>query len=302
MKSYVQRSDLAPLLDESEPLILPPAGFDFAEWTSRTEVEARDQRALVDLHRELAACAALVATSASVLNYSMRYADNDPLRYALSLRCFPSDCSALNAAISNATRIHRAASVVAALGKLVTRIGLTRAILHGNGVEGNADSAIRLRDICLDCVTLSQNLEACAIGARPEHEEHEQEQHTFFQTVERLAFIAGHGGWPCLRSDGTIEIPDWSERRRSVRLRVDLDCELLAGDGACKVRVGDVSSTGAALYGVPELAEKSEVKLMFSDGSLIDCQVVWQNESRCGVKFRHTITHEQLSAITNSAV
>ncbi|WP_374211813.1 PilZ domain-containing protein [Erythrobacter fulvus] len=73
-------------------------------------------------------------------------------------------------------------------------------------------------------------------------------------------------------------------KRQPKRLRIFLQGSLAARSGLQEVRVRDISKVGALIEALSPPGVREKVSLMWP-GHLMEGVVVWQKDSRCGIRF-----------------
>jgi PilZ domain len=94
------------------------------------------------------------------------------------------------------------------------------------------------------------------------------------------------GQWPCVQRDGSIEIPDWAERRRSQRQLVRIPVVVRSTSKVFEALARDLSVGGLCLDGVDEhLIEADRVTVTFPGARSLAASVVWTDGIRAGFRF-----------------
>lgn len=94
---------------------------------------------------------------------------------------------------------------------------------------------------------------------------------------------AASGGWPCVKPDGSIEVPGLAERRSQMRHPVSWPARMLLHGSMAAVRIENVSEGG---FGMscdtrPAVGEQIVVELM---DRLLTGLITWSAGRRCGIK------------------
>ncbi len=99
---------------------------------------------------------------------------------------------------------------------------------------------------------------------------------------EKLASAAS-GGWPCIMTDGSVEVPGIAERRQHVRYPVSWSAGMLRGGDMLTIRIEDVSLGG---LGVSSRANVSIDEPVIIDlmGRMLSGHVSWSATHRFGVR------------------
>lgn len=102
--------------------------------------------------------------------------------------------------------------------------------------------------------------------------------------VIALLTEVANGHSPCVRPDGSVEIPGWAERRREQRWVVDWPVRVSAPGGFAPARILNLSRNGLCLSTEVLLRHLETVSIEASPGRRLPGQVMWSKGNRHGVR------------------
>lgn len=287
-------------LDEDVQLAAVP-GLRFDAWREQRDRETAEGHVLVVLRHEIATCAMFVAAAAALANFSVAEGGRETRISDDIRRIMPPEPQAVSLALGTLGRAGLPTAFITAVLDFTVRVRLARqACMYLTPVPaaegGLADLGDQLCRLCLEAVDVMRGFDEqiARLGVAIDGP-----ALTGALSAERLAFAAGHGGWPCIDEHGRVEIPTWVENRRLLRRRTETACQVSWGDQSSAATIIDVSPLGAGLKGLPEIGIGTPVDLRLASGDLITAEVMWQAGGRCGVRFAEPLRPELLAALDN---
>lgn len=106
----------------------------------------------------------------------------------------------------------------------------------------------------------------------------------FFRTIDLLRSCA-NGHSPCVKSDGSVEVPGFIERRKEERLMVDWSAIAIVAKTAMPAQIVDLSAGGAKFVSLVVLQPSQRTSLRLPSGRTLDGVIAWTNASVNGMRF-----------------
>ena len=254
---------------------------------SRLEAATGDERLLQAVASEIASLAGPIAAAASVVN-ALAGMEPSCIREDALPPNIPMEPVVYPAVLNRLARADLPPELFAEIQHFHVRLGHARkaALAYCAGKEAPplkggvhldvlaaawrdlSAAAIKLLDF-LAPATAAPGPSPWAVGAHP-------------RCQELLASAAG-GGWPCVMSDGSVEMPGIAERRRHARYPVSWSAGMLRGGEMLAIRIEDVSVGGVGVSSSAPVAinEQVIVELM---GRMLSGNVSWRAARRFGIK------------------
>lgn len=289
-----------PLIDASEAHIpSSPHGFSIEDWRDYVNRTRARESLLRVVKHEISTCTTFIAACAGLVNYALEHPAYEAIARQQLQAYMPPEPAAPAYGLVALAGVEDDPRFITQLMDFAVRIRLARAACLNVAPDGGlTELALLLRELCLDSIAALSLVSASLddlntpIASAPEEAD---------VSSERVAFVAGHGGWPCIDEHGRVEIAQWVENRRKSRRRTLIGCRLRANGAIAHVYITDLSQLGAGLGNAPPVAGKQVIELFLQNGHVLQAEVMWQSGPRCGVKFQEPLSPAQVQAIHATA-
>ena len=284
------RFDNTCFIDESESI-----GFDAAgtrnqdEWRKLVDQQAARGRLLLCIKHEISTTTIFIAACASLANFALANPSSANSARLQIARHMPPEPRAALSMLGQLSTIGQPVSSLVRLLDFNARMNLMRLTSITDISLGELASAW--------CALCKQALEMIGIVDTAIIDNGYTDEPATFDgsSVERLAFSAGHGGWPCVGGNGELEVPGWVERRDVSRKKAHEDCTLIADGISCAAKLIDISRYGAGIASICDLTPGQTVELATRSWGVIDAEVAWCSGVRCGLRFMRPLTTDELA-------
>lgn len=275
-----------PLIDVDRPsLVLPQEGGAIPDWQAKSARERNQVRLLRVVLHQSSVATMLLAASTALTNFAVERPDREATVRNRIERYLPPDPVDLSLFLVELAAEPEAGALVAEILDFSMKIRLARAacknVLSARvGAETMEELAWTMREGCLQGVSLVRAFCAAIVGL-----DAEEELPRIATFAERYAVESGHGGWPSVREDGSLDTPHWIDGRSRYRLPVRIACEMRVNGTAVPVALKDLTIYGAGVTGIPPVDPGCGVELVLPDGEVIAAEMMWRSKGQCGVKF-----------------
>ena len=251
-----------------------------------------EARCIAYVCADLHACGRLIATCASIVNAAAHDVPNVSLRSIIGF--FP---PVLNwSEISNVSdsRLNFDLELLFNLNSFARRLAFTRTLTNqylesgGKPVATETSNMLILCDawrsislMCDDLLTACQTSFPGSASVLPANGS---------VRISRLLQDTGAGRWPCVLDDGSIEVLDWAERRRSRRFESNTPLIIHAEKGSYEATARDVSRSGLQVDTCSNMSCGDRVELELLDMRRLTAKVIWVKGTRAGLRFSYTLS------------
>lgn len=254
--------------------------------TARIESESwekLDFRA-ISVFSELLNCALLTAATASIANSMHRSATANLKQIASHLPpepvLFPQMYPRL---VESATTSRIAVAIADYYSRLQPLRSLIRSCVRSSEAGGVSV------DIEASTIALAwQHLADQALGVIEHLEDFKPDLSDLLRqkchTVSNLLSQAHAGGTPCLNAVGSVELPNWAERRIQKRTVHNIQAVFIIGDRFQRAAVLDASDHGLGVLGLRDISVGERVGLVTKPGLQISGVIIWVNGPRAGIE------------------
>ena len=134
-------------------------------------------------------------------------------------------------------------------------------------------------DLCADALVILSVISTVATQGVTGSSEFSQDP------LKRLLALTERGRAPCVRADGSIEVPSVAERRKHKRYPVAWPASLESDGVFQSLTIGDLSTGGITMLGACDLKPSTQVRIELASGRILVGRIVWYDAGRAGLAF-----------------
>ncbi|MGE0627765.1 MAG: PilZ domain-containing protein [Hyphomicrobiaceae bacterium] len=97
------------------------------------------------------------------------------------------------------------------------------------------------------------------------------------------------GDHPLVASDGTVNWPEWAERRESKRVAIRCPAVLIHGAHQQRVVIRDISATGIGLDATRQIGLGEQVVVQFGHAHKLEGKVMWTADGRAAIRLHRPL-------------